>query len=78
MTYFFSSYPLSAGVPLTPLLWQLFLTTVSRSFLTTVSATATAAKKIGQIHKVAVFNSSLLLLAVACGMVAQQQGRRSL
>ena len=45
-----------------------------KEFPQTVPATATAANKIGQIHEVAVFNSSLCLPATACDMVAQQQG----
>ena len=41
-------------------------------------ATNTTANNIGRIHEVAVFNSSLLLPARACGMVAQWQGGSSL
>ena len=43
-----------------------------KEFPQTVPATATAANKIGWIHEVAVFNSSLLLPVMACGMEAQR------
>ena len=42
-----------------------------KSFLKNVPATAPAANKIGRIHEAAIFSSSILLLAVACGMAAQ-------
>ena len=90
MPYFFSSYPHSAGVPPAPLLWELSnycqwelsnycqCTGKWKEFPQTVPATTTAANKIGWIHEVAVFNSSLLLPTAACGMMAQPQGRSRL
>lgn len=76
---YFSSYIHSAGVPLAPFLWELYNycqgTSKWKESPQTVSGTTIAANKIGWIHEVVVFNSSLLLSAMACGMAAQQQGR---
>ena len=80
--YFFSSYPCSSGVPLAPLLGELSnycqRTGKWKEFPQIVPAAATSAKKIGQIHKAAVYNSSLLLPTAACDMAAQPQGESCL